>query len=69
MDHPDFTIAKERGKTESALSAILGRTFGNESVLTVLMPKETVALSAGSINIDQRIVEDVSVEDKNDNSM
>ena len=32
------------------------------------MPKKPVALSVGCINIDQRVIEHVSVEDKNDDS-
>ena len=40
-------------------------TFGKESLLTALRPKKTVALSVGSFNIDQRVVADASVENKN----
>ena len=32
------------------------------------MPKKPVALSVASINIDQRVLEDVSMEHKNDSS-
>ena len=42
--------------------------FGKESVLTVLVPKKPVALPVGRINIDQRAVENASMEDKNSNS-
>ena len=42
--------------------------FGKESVLTALVPKKPVALPVGRINIDQRAVENASMEDKNSNS-
>ena len=38
-----------------------------KSVLMALIQKKPVALSVGSINIDQRVVENASVEDKNNN--
>ena len=64
MDHLDLTIEKE-SKTESALGAISGKTFDKGSVLTALVPKKPVGLSVSNINIDQRVVESTSVEDKN----
>ena len=39
---------------------------GKESVLTAIFPKEPVALSVGSINVGQRVVENPLVEDKNE---
>ena len=66
-DYLDRTIAKQSKITECALGAVSGKTFGNESVLTALMLKKPVTLSAGNINIDQRVLADVSsVEHKND---
>ena len=61
MDYLDLTITKESRKTESALCAILGKTFGKESVVTALVPKKPVALTVSSINID-------SGENKNNSS-
>ena len=52
MDHFNLTIAKESGRTESALCTVSGKTFGKESVLTALVPKKPVALSVGIIKID-----------------
>ena len=58
MDHLDLTIAKYNRKTESALYAILGKTFGKELILTSSIPKKKpVVLSIGSINVDQGVVE------------
>ena len=68
MGHLDLTIAKESKRTESALCATSGKTFGKETVLTASLPKQTVVLSVGSINIEQRVVEKTSVENKNNNS-
>ena len=67
VDHLDLTIMKESRRTESALCAVSRKTFGKKSVLTALVPKKSVALLliVGSINIDQRVVEDVSMEDNN----
>ena len=61
MEYLDLTIVKERRRTESALCAISGETFGKESMITTLVPKKPVSLSVGRINID-------SVGDKNSNS-
>ena len=50
MDHLDLTmIAKENGKTESALDAISGEMFGKESILRALMPKAADHTNRGSI--------------------
>ena len=69
MDHLNITIAKESGRAEFSLRAISGKTFGKESVRTVLVPEKPVALSVGSIDIDQRVVENaLLVEDKNNSS-
>ena len=68
MDYLDLTIATESRRTESVPCAILGKIFGNESVLTTLTPKKPVALSVGSIDVDQRVLENVSVEHKNNSS-
>ena len=57
MDPLDLTIAKESGKTQSALCAISGKMFDKESVLTALVLNNLVALSAGSINIDHKVAE------------
>ena len=64
-DPLDLTIAKKRRRTKSALCVISGETFGRESVLTVLVPKKPVALSVGSINVDQSAVKNILVGDKN----
>ena len=65
MDHLDLTKAKESRGTESALCAIPGKPFDKESVLTALVPNKSVALL---VNIDQRVVENASVEDQNNDS-
>ena len=65
MDPSHLTIAKARRRTKYALCAISEKTFGKKSVLTALVPKKPVALSVGNINIDQRVVENALVEDKN----
>ena len=58
MDHLNLTNAKENRKTKSALCAISGKTFGGESVLTALFSEHSVVvLSVGSINVEQRVVE------------
>ena len=44
IDHFESTIAKENRKTESVFCAFSGKTFGKDSVLTVLRPKKPVAL-------------------------
>ena len=68
MDYLDLTTATESRRTESVPCAISGKIFGNESVLTTLTPKKPVALSVGSIDVDQRVLENVSVEHKNNTS-
>ena len=50
MDHLGLATAKESTRTESVLSAVSGKMFDNETVLTDLMPKKSVALPAVSIN-------------------
>ena len=57
MDHLDSKIAKESRRKKSGLCTISGEKFSEESVLTTLVPKKYVALSVGSINVDQRFVE------------
>ena len=57
MEYLDTTAANKSRKTESALCAISGKTFGKESVLTPLVPNKPVSLSVGSTNVDQRVVE------------
>ena len=68
MDHLDLTIVKESKIIRSAFCAISGDTFGKESVLTALVPKKSVAPSVGSINVDQRVIKNTLVEDKNEYS-
>ena len=63
MDHLNLTIAKE----SRSACAISGKTFRKESVLTGLVSTKPVALSVDSINIDQRVVENASVQDKDNN--
>ena len=56
LDHLDLTIANETRRTESALCAISGEMFDKESVpRALLVPKNAVALSVGSIKIDQKV--------------
>ena len=59
IDHVDLTIAKESRKTESALCASSERAFGNETILTDIMPRKPITLSAVSIDIDQTALENV----------
>ena len=40
LDHLHLAIAKESKQTKSACRAISGKTFGNETVLTALVPQE-----------------------------
>ena len=61
MDHLDLAVAKESKRTESVLSAISGKMFENETVLTTLMPNKSVALSAASINLDQKALKGILV--------
>ena len=61
MDHLDLAVAKESKRTESVLSAISGKMFENETVLTTLMPIKSVALSAASINLDQKALKGILV--------
>ena len=68
IDHLDRTIVKESRKTEPAFCAVSGKTFGKESVLTCSAPKKSTTVSIGSTNIDQRILENVSMKDKTNNS-
>ena len=57
MDHLDLAIAKESKTIISALCTTSGKTLGNESVLTALMPKKPIVLSAIRINTDQGALE------------
>ena len=57
LDDLVLTIAKKSERTESALCTISGGPLDEESVLTALVPKEPVALSVRSINVDPRVVE------------
>ena len=43
----------------SFFCVVLGKTFGNETVRTPEMPKQPIALSVVSINIDQEALDDV----------
>ena len=61
MDHLDLMMAKI-SRTKSAPSANSGKPFGKESGLANLVPKKPVAMSVGSINIDQRVVENASMK-------
>ena len=63
MYYLDLTVAKESRRIKSSLYAISGKMFGKESVLTVLVSKKYVALPVGSINVDQRVVENSVVRD------
>ena len=65
MKYLDLTIAKGSRRTEPSLCAISRKMFGKELLLTVSVSKKPVALSVGSINVDQRVVENPLVEDKN----
>ena len=67
MHHLDLMMAK-CSRAESVLCAISGTKIGKESVLSSLMPKQSVVLSVGSINVNQTVVENTSVEDKNGSS-
>ena len=64
MEYLDLTITKESRRTESALCAISGKNLGKESVVKTLVSKKPVAQSVRSINVDQRVVENLLVEDK-----
>ena len=68
IDHLDLITAKYIKRTESALHVISWKVFGKKSVLTALVPRKPVVLSVSSINIDQRVVENTSVEDQDNSS-
>ena len=52
--------------TEITLCTISGKNFSMESVLTALVPKKPGVPSVGSIiNVNQRVVKQILVEDKN----
>ena len=68
MDHPDLTTEKERKITKATLCAIPAKIFGKQSVLMILMPKQNEALSVGRINVDQRVVENASGEEKKEST-
>ena len=65
MDYLDLTIEKESRKTESALCAASGKTFGKESERTAFVLKNPVVLSMSSLNVNQRAIENPCVKDKN----
>ena len=54
MEYLDLTIAEESRRTESSLCAILGKTFGEEAVLSALVPKKSVAQPVGSIKVGHK---------------
>ena len=58
LDHLDLAIAKEKKWTESACCAISGKEFGNPTVLTASILQKPIALSAVSMNTDQRVFQD-----------
>ena len=64
-DPLDLTVVKESRRTKSSLCAISWKTFGKESALTSLVLNKPVELPVGSINADQRAVENPLVEEKN----
>ena len=59
MEYLDLVLAKESRRIESNLCAISGKTFGRESVLTALVSDNPIAPPVGSINVVQRIVENL----------
>ena len=56
MYHLGLAAAKESRRTEPTLREISGKIFDKKFVRTTLVPKKAVALSVGSININQRVV-------------
>ena len=64
LDHLDLAISKESERTEPACCAILGKSFGKETVLTASVPQKYIALSSAvtvsSMDIDQRALKDGS---------
>ena len=59
LDHLDLAIPKESKRTESTCCAILGKSFGNQTVLTASVPQKPIVLSSAvSMNIDQRGLQD-----------
>ena len=60
LDNVDLAVAKKSKRTESACWAISGKVFGNQTVLTASAPQKPIALSAVSMNIDQRSLQDGS---------
>ena len=67
MNHLDLAIAKESKRTESACCAISGKAFGNQTVQTASVPQKPITLSAVSMNIDQRALQDGSSVAGNNN--
>ena len=68
IDRLDLTIVKESRRTESAFCTTSGKMFDKETVLTDSVSTKPVGLSVGSINIDQRVIGNAPVEDKNNTS-
>ena len=57
----DLAIAKESKRREQAYCATSGKTFGNGTVLTSLVPQKAITLSAVCMNLDQKALQDGSV--------
>ena len=68
FDHLDLAIAKVSKRASSAYCAISRKTLCNEIVLTTSVQQKPIALSAVSMNIDQRALTNGSVKNNNDSS-
>ena len=68
MEYLDLRTAKEGRRTASALCAILGNTFREETVLTALVPVLFITQPVESSNVDQKVGGKPAVEDKNKES-
>ena len=65
FDHLDVAIAKGSKRKEPACCAIPRKTLGNETVIMASVPRKPIALSAVSINIDQRALANGSAGNNN----
>ena len=68
LGHLDVAITKQNKRPESACCAISGRTLCYENVLMASVSHKSIELSAVSMNIDQRALENGSVGYNNDSS-
>ena len=55
LDHFNLAIAQKIKRIESSFCTVLGKTFGNETVLTASVPRKPIARSGAIIIIFSRV--------------